>query len=97
MATRKKPKPYEAWIQLQCVECFRSDKDGITEAELGRLIASGEWTRVERGEATPVRCYEDSERRLDAIENDEVDEYTCWGTHIGLCDRCQKVSQQALF
>jgi len=91
---KKKPKLYEDWIQLQCFDCFRSDKDGITEAELGRLIASGEWTQVERGEAKPIRCYQDSEDE-DLDEYERADWWICWGTHIGLCDRCQKARAEA--
>lgn len=86
MKTKHKAIPIPNWIDLQCLECFRTDKMGLTETALGQLVVSGEWTNVQLGEEPP--------KKFTGREDDDwrADEFICWGTHIGLCDRCQKES-----
>lgn len=91
MKTKHKAIPIPNWIDLQCLECFRTDKMGLTEAELGHLVVSGQWVNVQLGEEPPRK----SISRDDEEDEWREDEFICWGTHIGLCDRCQKESLES--
>jgi hypothetical protein len=77
--------PHEqARIRLACSDCDRTDRDGITEAELDACRAEG-WTDID-----VVRTYEDSLVTYDDPAAAPTDfDITGWYTHIGLCPDCK--------
>jgi hypothetical protein len=74
-----------ARIRLACSGCDRSDRDGITEAELDACRAEG-WTDID-----VVRTYEESLVTYDDPADAPADfDVTGWYTHLGLCPGCRQ-------
>jgi hypothetical protein len=74
----------QARIRLACSNCDRSDRDGITDAQLAACVAEG-WTGID-----VVQTYEQSvasyDNPADAPAGHDV---TAWYTHLGLCPDCR--------
>ena len=70
-------------IRLACMECDRSDFDGITLPQLREAIRNG-WKEVEREQTYRQACktYSSKER---ARRDYSVFE---WWTHLGRCPDC---------
>jgi hypothetical protein len=76
--------PEVARIRLACSSCDRSDRDGITGAELDACRAEG-WTDID-----VVRSYEESMATYDDPADAPADfDVTGWYTHLGLCPECR--------
>jgi hypothetical protein len=71
-------------IRLACDHCDRSDKDGITAAELKQCKAEG-WAGITRMQtyAQSIKTYDDP---ADAPPDSDV---TAWYTHLATCPECQ--------
>lgn len=77
-------------IRLACVDCDRSDKDGITADELSECVRLG-WSGVRR-----YQSYEDSVRAYDDPA-DAPPGYSVldWFTHLGTCPECVVAGEAA--
>jgi hypothetical protein len=69
--------------RLACRECGRDDYDGITAAELKKLIKEG-WQDVERIQTFRQSCktYDDWSKAPPDFSAFE------WWTHLGTCPEC---------
>ena len=80
----------DARIRLACSNCDRSDRDGITEAELSKCRQEG-WTEIDF-----IQTYEQSvathENPAAAPPGFDV---TAWYTHLGLCPECKAEATDA--
>ena len=72
-------------IRLACIDCDRSDFDGITPEQLERCRAEG-WADIGF-----EQCYEDSIRIYDDPDDAPPGyDVTAWWTHLGHCPDCRK-------
>jgi hypothetical protein len=77
-------------IRLACVDCDRSDKDGITADELSECVRLG-WAGVRR-----YQSYEDSVRAYDdPAEAPPGYSVLDWFTHLGTCPECVVTGEAA--
>jgi hypothetical protein len=80
----KSPEGGQARIRLACSSCDRSDRDGITDAELADCVAEG-WTEI-----IVVQTYEQSVATYDNPAVAPADHHvTEWYTHLGRCPDCR--------
>lgn len=78
------PEGEKARIRLACNNCDRTDRDGITDAELAQCLAEG-WTDI-----ISVQTYEQSVATYDNPADAPADhDATAWYTHLGLCPDCR--------
>jgi hypothetical protein len=73
------------WVRLGCLNCDRSDFDGITPEQLEQCEAEG-WADIgfEQSYEDSIRTYDNPD---DAPPGYDV---TAWETHLGHCPDCQK-------
>jgi hypothetical protein len=78
------PAGEKALIRLACLNCDRSDFDGISGAELADCLASG-WTDI-----AFIQTYEQSTTAYDdPADAPAGHDVTEWYTHLGLCPDCR--------
>jgi hypothetical protein len=76
-------------IRLGCWECMRSDKDGITPAELKACELSG-WQDIERRQTLRQSRQTFSSGRRPPKSFSILD----WETHLGTCPECARESEE---